>query len=296
MWKFSQSWIWPHDLYCLFNLAASMIVKYLSNLLNLDSLYPKLHFTVGGWEGGRITVWTRFYWVHWEPPIGCLSWGMRPGEQLQSGDELWPWRPEERQERSGEGKTCLYRRAKALGISPKMYATGQEAQKRKARAKLGTGLRCPGRRRERLPRRRTLPAPLTFPSCSLSPCRRTPCISSARDTAQNPGAKPQNCENVSPAARLRNRVLPPQLAGQPPASREGAEGPAGHGGHWTPPGIPCLAVKPHAAPDVKAAVILDSLMTGLKAASVRNYIQITFNSGGPANKMSTICKFPLWDT
>lgn len=152
-----------------------MIVKYLRYLFNLDSLYPKLHLTVGGWEGGRVTVWTRFYWVHWELPLGCPSWGARPGERLQSGDELWPWKPEERQGRSGERKTCPYRRAKALGISPKnvCYRAGGSNEK-------GTGqawhrrqldrLRCPGRRREWLQRRRTLPALLRFLSCSLPFC------------------------------------------------------------------------------------------------------------------------------
>jgi len=89
-------------------------VKYLRYLFNLASLYPKLHLTAGGWEGGRVTVWTRFYWVHWELPPGCPSWGTGHGQQLQSRDELWPSRPEER---SGEGKTCPYRRTKALGIS-----------------------------------------------------------------------------------------------------------------------------------------------------------------------------------
>ena len=48
--------------------------------------------------------------------------------------------------------------------------------------------------------RRTLPALLSFLSRSLHPCRRPAGISSARDAAQNPGAKFQNCENVSLAA------------------------------------------------------------------------------------------------
>lgn len=100
------------------NLGASTIVKYLRHLFNLDSLYPELHLTIGGWEGGRLTVWTRFYWVQWELLLGCLPWGTRPGEQLQTVGELWPWRTEEKQ-KSREGKACPYRRAKALCISPK---------------------------------------------------------------------------------------------------------------------------------------------------------------------------------
>lgn len=61
-----------------------MTVKYLRYLFNLESLYPKLHLTVGGWEGGRVTVWTRFYLVHWELPLGCPSRGTRSREQGQT--------------------------------------------------------------------------------------------------------------------------------------------------------------------------------------------------------------------
>lgn len=43
-----------------------MIVKCLGCLFNLDSLYPKLHLAVGGWEGGQVTVWSRFYWLQRE--------------------------------------------------------------------------------------------------------------------------------------------------------------------------------------------------------------------------------------
>lgn len=39
----------------------------------------------------------------------------------------------------GREKTSPYRRAKAVGISQKINATGQGAQMRKAQAKLGTG-------------------------------------------------------------------------------------------------------------------------------------------------------------
>lgn len=83
-----------------------------------------------------------------------------------------------------------------------------------------------------------------------------------------------------------------QLAELIPASREAAEGPARHGGNWTPPGIQCLAIRPHTASSVKVAVVLDSLMTGLKAASVRNYIQISSVQGGKWTKSQQFAHFP----
>lgn len=102
-----------------------MTVKYLRYLFSLDSLYPKLHLTIGGWEGGRVTVWTRFYWVHWELPLGCLSWGIRPKQQLQSGDELWPWRPEESQEERG-GKNMSVQKGKGTwDFTPKCVLEGR---------------------------------------------------------------------------------------------------------------------------------------------------------------------------
>lgn len=47
-----------------------MIVKCLGCLFNLDSLYPKLHSAVGGWEGGQVRVWSRFHWLQRELPLG----------------------------------------------------------------------------------------------------------------------------------------------------------------------------------------------------------------------------------
>lgn len=62
-----------------------MIVKCLSCLFNLDSLYPKLHLTVGGWEGGQVTVWTRFYWLQREVPQGKLLGDQSPERGSRAG-------------------------------------------------------------------------------------------------------------------------------------------------------------------------------------------------------------------
>lgn len=62
-----------------------MIVKCLSCLFNLDSLYPKLHLTVGGWEGGQVTVWTRFYWLQRELSLGSFLGNKTQREAPEQG-------------------------------------------------------------------------------------------------------------------------------------------------------------------------------------------------------------------
>lgn len=62
-----------------------MIVKCLSCLFNLDSLYPKLHLTVGGQEEGQVTVWTRFYWLQREVPLGNFLGNKTQSEAPEQG-------------------------------------------------------------------------------------------------------------------------------------------------------------------------------------------------------------------
>lgn len=212
-----------------------------------------------------------------------------PEEQdLESSSRLWVnsgLGGQRRSRRVGREKHVHTEGQRHFVFPQKMYATGQEAEMRKAYAELGTGDSLT-----------TVAAPeangngftgctalFRFLSFSLTLYQRTLYISSAKDTDQNLGPSFET-ENMSLSAGCERGVTPLQLAGLTPASTEAAEGPAGNGGHWRALRVQHLATEPHTDPNVRVVVILDSLMTGLKSASVRNYLQITFCLEGHQTK------------